>query len=63
MHIDPIVDETRKVRDELAAKFKYNVKALGQHYRSQAASENRKVVVRAPRLIAEEHETLVTNQA
>ena len=63
MHSDPIVDETRKVRDKLAAKFDYDVKALGQHYRSQEASEGRKVVVRAPRLIAEEHETLVTNQA
>ena len=63
MHNDPIVDETRKVRDELAAKFNYDVRAIGEHYRSLEISENRKVVLRAPRLISEEDETLVTNPA
>ena len=63
MQNDPIVDETRKVRDELAAKFEYDVKALGKYYQSRELSEKRKVVLRAPRLIAEEHETLVTNRA
>jgi hypothetical protein len=61
MRSDPIVDETRKVRDELAAKFNYDAKALGQYYRSREKSENRKVVTRTARLITEEHEALVTD--
>jgi hypothetical protein len=63
MHSDPIVDEIRKVRDELAARFNYDVKALGQYYRSQEKSEKWKVVLRPARLITEEHEALVTGQA
>lgn len=62
MRSDPIVDETRKIRDELAAKFDYDVKALGQYYRSREKSEDRKVVLRPAKLITEEHEALVTNQ-
>lgn len=62
MRSDPIVDETRKVRDDLAAKFNYDVKALGQYYRSREKSEDRKVVLRPPKLIAEECEALVGDQ-
>ena len=62
MRSDPIVDETRKVRDDLAAKFNYDVKALGQYYRSREKSEDRKVVLRPPKLIAEEREALVGDQ-
>ena len=62
MRNDPIVDETRKVRDDLAAKFNYDVKALGQYYRSREESEDRKAVLRPPKLIAEEREALVGDQ-
>lgn len=62
MWSDPIVDETRKVRDDLAAKFNYDVRALGQYYRSREKSEDRKVAVRPPKLIIEEDEALVTDQ-
>ena len=62
MWSDPIVDETRKVRDDLAAKFNYDVRALGQYYRSREKSEDRKGVLRPPKLITEEHEALVTDQ-
>jgi hypothetical protein len=43
---DPIVEETRKIRDELAAKFNYEVQALGQYYLSQQKAEGRKIVRR-----------------
>lgn len=62
MRSDPIIDETRKVRDELAEKFNYDVKALGQYYRSREKSEDRKVVTRTAKLVTEEREALVSNQ-
>lgn len=44
---DPIVEETRKIRDEIAARFNYDVEALGRYYQEQQAKENRVVVKRA----------------
>lgn len=44
---DPIVEETRKIRDEIAARFNYDVEALGKYYQAQQIKENR-VVVRRP---------------
>ena len=41
---DPIVDETRKIRDEIAARFNYDVEALGCYYQSQQAREGRVTV-------------------
>lgn len=32
---DPIVEETRKSRDEIAARFNYDVGALGRYYQLQ----------------------------
>jgi len=53
---DPIVEETRKIRDELAAKFNYDVQALGQYYRSRQGEENRVIVKRPPKKNTEETE-------
>ncbi len=47
MWSDPIVEETRKIRDEIAARFNYDVEALGRYYQEQQAKENRVVVRRA----------------
>lgn len=44
---DPIVEETRRLGDEIAARFNYDVEALGRYYQSQQTKENR-VVVRRP---------------
>jgi hypothetical protein len=44
---DPIVEETRKIRDEIAARFNYDVEPLGRYYQAQQARENRVVVRRA----------------
>lgn len=38
---DPIVEETRKLRDEIAARLNYDVEALGRYYQSQQAKEHR----------------------
>lgn len=44
---DPIVEETRKIRDEIAARFNYDVEAMGRYYQEQQAKEDRVVVRRA----------------
>lgn len=44
---DPIVEETRRAGDEIAARFNYDVVALGRYYQEQQAKENRVVVRRA----------------
>ena len=43
---DPVVEETRKIRDELAAKFNYDVQKLGQYYLSRQQEEDREIVRR-----------------
>jgi hypothetical protein len=53
---DPIVRETRKIRDELAARFNYDVQALGHYYQSQQAAESRLVVKRPPKQIIRDPE-------
>jgi hypothetical protein len=53
---DPIVEETRKIRDELAARFNYDVQELGQYYLSQQEAADRKIVRRAAKKIKEEKE-------
>ena len=46
---DPVVEETRKIRDEIAARFNYDVEALGRYYQEQQTKENRVVLRRAKR--------------
>ena len=55
---DPIVEETRKIRDELAAKFDYDVQKLGQYYISKQKTEDRKVVRRAAKKEVEKIENV-----
>jgi hypothetical protein len=50
---DPIVEEIHKIREELAAKFQYDVQALGKFFQAQQATEHRVVVTRAPRRVPE----------
>jgi hypothetical protein len=52
MQNDPIVEETRKIRNRIAAKFKYDVKALGAYYKARQIAENRVVETRHPKRIA-----------
>ena len=55
MRNDPIVEETRKVRDAIAAKFDYDVRRIGEYYMSQQRSEKgRKVVQRPPKRVKAE---------
>jgi hypothetical protein len=44
MSDDPIIEELHRVREEIAAKFNYDVHALFAYWRAREAEEGRKVV-------------------
>ena len=50
---DPIVEETRKIRAELAAKFNYDVQMLGQYFVSRQQQEGREIVRRPAKKVEE----------
>ena len=58
---DPIVEETRKVRDEIAAKFDYDIKAIGEYYKSKQEAEGKALVSHPPKLTAEDEETVLVS--
>ncbi len=48
---DPIVEELHKHRQEMAARFNYDVHAVCQYYRERQKLEGQPVVSRKPKLI------------
>jgi len=46
---DPIVEEIRRIRDEHARKFNYDLHAICEDIRQRQASSGRTVVSRPPR--------------
>ena len=46
---DSIVDEIHVIREQLAAKYNYDVMALGNSYLERQQSERRSVVSRRPK--------------
>ncbi|MEN8217136.1 MAG: hypothetical protein ABFS56_12360 [Pseudomonadota bacterium] len=48
---DPILEELYKHRQEMAAKFNYDVHALCNYYRERQKLENHPVVSLPPRLL------------
>ncbi len=48
---DPIVEELHKHRQEMAAKFNYDVHAVCQYYRERQKLSGQPVVSRKPKLI------------
>ena len=49
MYDDPIVAETRKLRDEYAQRFNYDLDAICRDLQEQQAQSDRVVVKRSPR--------------
>ncbi len=41
---DPIIEELHRIREEIAAKFNYDVHAMFAYWRAREAEEGRKVV-------------------
>ncbi|HUT34661.1 MAG TPA: hypothetical protein VNE39_14325 [Planctomycetota bacterium] len=49
MSRDPIVDEVRAIREELAARFRYNVRAIAEDARKREKESGHRVISRPPR--------------
>lgn len=49
MSEDPIVEEVRRIRDKLAARFDYNIKAIVENARKEQEASERRTVSFPPR--------------
>ncbi len=49
MQDDPVVAEVRRIREELAARFNYDIHAICEHARQQDAASGDKVIRLPPR--------------
>lgn len=45
---DPIVEEVREIRDRTAARFDYDVKAIGRYYQQKQRESKRKMTSDPP---------------
>ena len=46
---DPIIDETRKIRDQIAAEYGYDIYRMGEYFMNQQKKERREIISR-PRM-------------
>ena len=49
MDPDPILDEIRRIREQIAAEFNYDVKAIGADARARDAAGERLIIRGQPR--------------
>jgi len=49
MQDDPVVAEIRRIREELAARFNYDIHAIFEYAKQRDAADNRKVIRLPPR--------------
>jgi hypothetical protein len=45
----PVVAEIRRIREQIAARFGYNIRAIGEDARRRDAADDRDVIRRPPR--------------
>ena len=48
---DPIVEETRSRREELARRFNYDIKAIGEALRRHQMERGQKPITRSPKRV------------
>ena len=48
---DPIVEETRKRREEFAGRFNYDIKAIGEELRRQRKASGQEPFTRPPKRV------------
>ena len=48
---DPIVEEVREIRDRTAARFNYDIKAIGRYYQEKQRENNHKMSSDTPKAI------------
>ena len=53
MYSDPIVEQTRKLRDEYAARFNYDLDAICQDLMKRQRASNRRLIKRNPKRLRE----------
>lgn len=46
---DPIVEEVRAIRDRTAARFNYDIEAIGRYYQEKQRNSDHQFVTRPPR--------------
>lgn len=51
MLLDPIVEEIKRYREEYAARFNYDIRAIGEDIQSRQRDGGREVVRREPRRV------------
>ncbi len=44
---DPIVGETRTLREQIASRFNYDVFAIGEYFKTKRASEAKELIAQA----------------
>jgi hypothetical protein len=49
MQPDPIVEEIHRIREEIAARFNYDIDAIGKDAQQRDAAGDRQIVRRPPR--------------
>ncbi len=49
MYSDPIVEQTRKLRDEYAARFNYDLDAICEDLMKRQRASDRKLIRRSPK--------------
>lgn len=52
---DPIVAETRSVRDQIAARFHYDVVAIGEYFKAKRAKDAKKLIAQAVQSVQQAH--------
>lgn len=52
MHEDSVMQEVHRIKDEIAARYNYDVRALAKAAREMQEREGREVVQRPPKRIA-----------
>jgi hypothetical protein len=60
---DPIVEEIRKLREEYAARFGFDLEAICQDLRAREAEHPERLVSPPPRLVADKNPVPTTEPA
>ena len=52
---DPIVAETRSLREQVASQFNYDVLALGEYFKAKRAKDAKKLIAQAANSVQQAH--------
>lgn len=48
---DPIVTETRSIREQIASQFNYDVLAMGEYFKTKRAKDAKKLITQAVKMM------------